>query len=97
MCHIINTLMNTIICITLHCILANINVFVSVDGDMQERANILVTELFDTELIGEGALPSYEHAHMHLVQVNTVVNCSLTFCCIFKVFNGAALTGTGRL
>ncbi|XP_016407491.1 protein arginine N-methyltransferase 7-like, partial [Sinocyclocheilus rhinocerous] len=67
LCHI-NTVMNTIICITLHCILANINVFVSVDGDMQERANILVTELFDTELIGEGALPSYEHAHMHLVQ-----------------------------
>lgn len=26
-------------------------------------ANILITELFDTELIGEGALPSYEHAH----------------------------------
>lgn len=33
------------------------------------RANILVTELFDTELIGEGALPSYEHAHRHLVEV----------------------------
>lgn len=33
------------------------------------RANILITELFDTELIGEGALPSYEHAHRHLVQV----------------------------
>lgn len=30
------------------------------DGDMQTRANVLVTELFDTELIGEGALPSYE-------------------------------------
>ncbi|MFT7816880.1 protein arginine N-methyltransferase 7 isoform X2 [Arapaima gigas] len=37
-------------------------------GDMETRANILVTELFDTELIGEGALPSYEHAHLHLVQ-----------------------------
>ncbi|XP_068006581.1 protein arginine N-methyltransferase 7 isoform X2 [Melanerpes formicivorus] len=35
---------------------------------MQCRANILVTELFDTELIGEGALPSYEHAHKYLVQ-----------------------------
>lgn len=50
--------------------LANIIEFVSADGDMQERANILVTELFDTELIGEGALPSYEHAHTHLVKVN---------------------------
>lgn len=39
------------------------------DGDMPCRANILITELFDTELIGEGALPSYEHAHRHLVQV----------------------------
>ena len=39
------------------------------DGDLPCRANILVTELFDTELIGEGALPSYEHAHKHLVQV----------------------------
>ncbi|PNI91043.1 PRMT7 isoform 16, partial [Pan troglodytes] len=38
------------------------------EGDMPCRANILVTELFDTELIGEGALPSYEHAHRHLVE-----------------------------
>lgn len=36
---------------------------------MKEKANILITELFDTELIGEGALPSYEHAHQNLVQV----------------------------
>lgn len=36
---------------------------------MQEKANVLITELFDTELIGEGALPSYEHAHLNLVQV----------------------------
>ncbi|XP_012677757.2 protein arginine N-methyltransferase 7 [Clupea harengus] len=43
-------------------------VTVGPDGDMLSRANVLVTELFDTELIGEGALPSYEHAHMHLVQ-----------------------------
>uniref|UniRef100_A0A8D0GIC5 Protein arginine N-methyltransferase n=1 Tax=Sphenodon punctatus TaxID=8508 RepID=A0A8D0GIC5_SPHPU len=43
-------------------------VTVGPDGDMQCRANILITELFDTELIGEGALPSYEHAHRYLVQ-----------------------------
>lgn len=36
---------------------------------MQTKANLLITELFDTELIGEGALPSYEHAHQNLVQV----------------------------
>ncbi|XP_075393667.1 protein arginine N-methyltransferase 7 isoform X2 [Tenrec ecaudatus] len=45
-------------------------VTVGPEGDMPCRANILVTELFDTELIGEGALPSYEHAHRHLVQEN---------------------------
>uniref|UniRef100_F6ZH13 Protein arginine N-methyltransferase n=1 Tax=Equus caballus TaxID=9796 RepID=F6ZH13_HORSE len=45
-------------------------VTVGPDGDMPCRANILITELFDTELIGEGALPSYEHAHRHLVQEN---------------------------
>lgn len=40
---------------------------------MQTKANILITELFDTELIGEGALPSYEHAHQNLVQVGVRV------------------------
>uniref|UniRef100_A0A672TGI3 Protein arginine N-methyltransferase domain-containing protein n=1 Tax=Strigops habroptila TaxID=2489341 RepID=A0A672TGI3_STRHB len=43
-------------------------VTVGPDGDMQCHAKILVTELFDTELIGEGALPTYEHAHKYLVQ-----------------------------
>ncbi|XP_010126413.1 PREDICTED: protein arginine N-methyltransferase 7 isoform X2 [Chlamydotis macqueenii] len=43
-------------------------VTVGPDGDMHCRANILVTELFDTELIGEGALPTYEHAHKYLVE-----------------------------
>ncbi|NXS43050.1 ANM7 methyltransferase, partial [Balaeniceps rex] len=43
-------------------------VTVGPDGDMLCCANILVTELFDTELIGEGALPTYEHAHKYLVQ-----------------------------
>ncbi|XP_003967158.1 protein arginine N-methyltransferase 7 [Takifugu rubripes] len=44
------------------------DVTVGPDGDMETKANILITELFDTELIGEGALPSYEHAHQNLVQ-----------------------------
>ncbi|XP_061577225.1 protein arginine N-methyltransferase 7 [Cololabis saira] len=44
------------------------DVTVGPDGDLQEKANVLITELFDTELIGEGALPSYEHAHHNLVQ-----------------------------
>eukprot|EP00063_Salmo_salar_P005057 XP_013979892.1 PREDICTED: protein arginine N-methyltransferase 7-like [Salmo salar] len=42
----------------------NTQVTVRPNGDMQTRANVLITELFDTELIGEGALPSYEHTHL---------------------------------
>ena len=38
-------------------------------GDMAERANVLVTEVFDTELIGEGALSTFQHAHQCLLQV----------------------------
>lgn len=49
---------------------------------MPTKANILITELFDTELIGEGALPSYEHAHQNLVQVCVKV-CLL---CVFLCF-----------
>ena len=30
--------------------------------DMEERANVLVTEVFDTELIGEGAISTFNHA-----------------------------------
>lgn len=40
-----------------------------VDGDMLEKANILVTEVFDTELIGEGAIGTFNHAHKYLLEV----------------------------
>ena len=36
--------------------------------DMPRRANILVTEVFDTELIGEGAISTFQHAHDHLLE-----------------------------
>ncbi|XP_077567916.1 protein arginine N-methyltransferase 7-like, partial [Stigmatopora nigra] len=48
------------------------DVNVGLGEDMEMKANLLVTELFDTELIGEGALPAYEHAHRHLVQEGCV-------------------------
>ncbi|MEJ1976380.1 MAG: tetratricopeptide repeat protein [Acetobacteraceae bacterium] len=35
--------------------------------DMPERATLLVTETFDSLLIGEGALESLNHAHEHLL------------------------------
>nr|XP_021192702.2 protein arginine N-methyltransferase 7 isoform X2 [Helicoverpa armigera] len=46
---------------------------VGVDGDMPEKANILVTEVFDTELIGEGALSTFSHAHKHLLEKDCIV------------------------
>ncbi|KAF2365363.1 S-adenosyl-L-methionine-dependent methyltransferase [Trinorchestia longiramus] len=38
-----------------------------VGEDLPERANLLVAELFDTELIGEGAIGTYDHARRHLL------------------------------
>lgn len=38
----------------------------------QTHANILVTEVFDTELIGEGALITFVHAHKHLLEVRLI-------------------------
>ncbi|XP_045766550.1 protein arginine N-methyltransferase 7-like isoform X2 [Maniola jurtina] len=43
------------------------------DGDMKEKANILVTEVFDTELIGEGALSTFSHAHEYLLEEDCIV------------------------
>ncbi|CAH1780265.1 unnamed protein product [Owenia fusiformis] len=43
------------------------------DGDMSHRANILVTEVFDTELIGEGAIGTFHHAHKCLLQEDCIV------------------------
>lgn len=42
-------------------------------GDMWQRANILVTEVFDTELIGEGAIQTFNHAHEHLLEKDCIV------------------------
>lgn len=43
------------------------------DGDMPHRANVLVTEVFDTELIGEGAISTFNHAHKHLLEKHCLV------------------------
>ncbi|KAM3966407.1 arginine methyltransferase 7 [Aphomia sociella] len=43
------------------------------NGDMKEKANILVTEVFDTELIGEGALSTFSHAHKYLLEEDCIV------------------------
>ncbi|XP_067002543.2 protein arginine N-methyltransferase 7 isoform X2 [Anabrus simplex] len=43
------------------------------DGDLKQRANILVTEVFDTELIGEGAILTFSHAHQELLEKDCIV------------------------
>lgn len=40
--------------------------------DMEQKANILVAEVFDTELIGEGAIKTYNHAHQHLMDSDCI-------------------------
>lgn len=42
--------------------------------DLPYRCNILVTEVFDTELIGEGAISTFNHAHRELLTVNFFKN-----------------------
>lgn len=46
---------------------------VGLDGDLLEKCNILVTEVFDTELIGEGALSTFSHAHKELLEKDCIV------------------------
>lgn len=41
--------------------------------DMESRANILVTEVFDTDLIGEGAIPTFQHATECLLTTDCIV------------------------
>lgn len=43
------------------------------EEDLPQRANILVTEVFDTELIGEGAIETFNHAHQHLLEKDCIV------------------------
>lgn len=43
------------------------------EDDLPQRANILVTEVFDTELIGEGAIETFNHAHLHLLTKDCIV------------------------
>lgn len=44
--------------------------------DMPRKCDLIVTEIFDSELLGEGILPTMRHAVQHLLQVC----CSETFC-----------------
>jgi hypothetical protein len=45
----------------------------TVGKDMPQRADVLVTETFSSTLIGEGILPTVEHAHEHLLAPGAAV------------------------
>lgn len=46
---------------------------VKIGEDMENKCNILVTEIFDTELIGEGAIKTFTHAHENLLEEDCIV------------------------
>lgn len=39
------------------------------DPDMASKADVIVTEIFDSALLGEGLLPSMRHSAKHLLKV----------------------------
>ncbi|RZC34261.1 protein arginine N-methyltransferase 7 [Asbolus verrucosus] len=49
------------------------DITVGINGDIATRCNILITEVFDTELIGEGALSTFSHAHKVLLEKDCIV------------------------
>uniref|UniRef100_A0A1A9WE86 Protein arginine N-methyltransferase n=1 Tax=Glossina brevipalpis TaxID=37001 RepID=A0A1A9WE86_9MUSC len=52
---------------------------ITIGKDMERRANLLVTEVLDTELIGEGAIAIYNHAHANLLTEDALcVPCKAT-------------------
>ncbi|EEB15323.1 protein arginine N-methyltransferase, putative [Pediculus humanus corporis] len=43
------------------------------NGELKQKANILVSEVFDTELIGEGAIHTFNHAFKNLLTEDCIV------------------------
>lgn len=42
---------------------------VGIHGDIPQKANILVTEIFGTHFLAEGAIETLNHANKHLLTV----------------------------
>lgn len=45
------------------------------EWDLPQRVDIIVTEIFDSELLGEGILPTLQHAVNKLLKVCAVQSC----------------------
>ena len=52
------------------CLIRKRSTDVRIGNEMLQKCNILVTEVFDTELIGEGAIATFNLAHKHLLTVS---------------------------
>jgi len=66
----VNSYLSNLIIINIniiYCIQTKRSTEIQMGLDMTERANVLVTEVFDTELIGEGAISTFSHALEHLL------------------------------
>ena len=49
--------------------------------DVPRKPDVIVTEIFDSELLGEGVLPTMRHAVKHLLQVcHQCIHCHLASC-----------------
>src|SRR5205085_9749196 len=46
---------------------------IGVGREITERADVMITETFPSDLLSEGVLPSVEHAHEQLLTANAVV------------------------
>ena len=53
---------------------------------MQQKVDLIVTEIFDSGLLGEGVLPSLRHAMSSLAKVRVLL------CHIFAIFLGELLS-----
>ncbi|KAI9581497.1 protein arginine N-methyltransferase 7 [Glossina fuscipes] len=64
---------------------------IRIGEDMERKANLLVTEVLDTELIGEGALAIYNHAHANLLTEDALcIPCKAT--CYAQVVQSSLAT-----
>lgn len=72
----------------------------SVERHLHQRADLLIGEVFSNELIGEGALPAYEHAVTQLLKPNcpvipqtASVKVALAYCDLARIDNLSDIQG----
>ncbi|KAK9832356.1 hypothetical protein WJX74_007506 [Apatococcus lobatus] len=81
---------------------SDVTVFDGDDADMQQKADVIVTEIFDSELLGEGVLPSLQHAlsalakdGAHVIPAGADIYAQLVECSFLR--NSAVVQGKDDL